>query len=66
MDIKQCASCRVQPLTKDEIGLSRKLLGVQTPELFCLDCMAERMECSVLDLVIKIEEFKRQSCALFK
>lgn len=36
----ECTSCRKMPLAKDEIGASKKLLGVDTPELYCINCLA--------------------------
>lgn len=61
---KTCCNCS-KALTKDEIALSKKLIGTETEEFYCLDCMAEYLGCSVEDLQEKIVEFKEQGCTLF-
>lgn len=61
---KACTDCG-KAITKDEIALSRKLIDVDTTELYCLKCMAENFGCTEEDLKIKIQEFKEQGCTLF-
>ena len=61
---KICAACE-KHLTKDEVALSNKMLGRKTKELYCVDCLAELLDCERDDLEIKIMEFKEQGCALF-
>jgi len=60
----KCCECDVK-IVKDEIALSQKLLGEDTEDLFCLDCLACYLECLRNDLEIKILEFKEQGCTLF-
>lgn len=52
-------------LVKDEIALCKKLLGIDTEDFYCIDCLSEYLECTRGDLEIKIQEFKEQGCALF-
>lgn len=59
-----CADCG-KPITKDEVALSKKLIDLDTEELYCLSCMAENFGCTEEDLRIKIQEFKEQGCTLF-
>lgn len=59
-----CCECG-NGLKKDEVALSKKLLGVDIEDLYCIDCLAEYLECSRIDLEIKIQEFKEQGCTLF-
>ena len=54
------------PLTKDEIGINKKMLGTDMKTFFCMECLAEYLECSVEELLGKIEEFKNEGCTLFK
>lgn len=61
---KRCTECD-KKLAKNEIALSRKLIGDLENDLFCLTCMAEYIGCTEDDLEIKIAEFKEQGCALF-
>ncbi len=63
---QECTSCRKAPLTKDEIGASKKLLGVDTPELYCIDCLAAYLEVTPEDIKDKIRMFKEDGCELFK
>ena len=62
----ECTSCRKRPLTKGEVGASRKLLGVDTPELYCIDCLAAYLEVTPEDIQDKIQMFKEDGCELFK
>ena len=59
-----CCECS-KALVKDESALCKKLLGIDTEEFYCLDCLAEYLECTKSDLEVKIQEFKEQGCSLF-
>ncbi len=59
-----CCECS-KGLKKDEIALSKKLLGADTEDFYCIECLADYLECSRTDLEIKIQEFKEQGCTLF-
>lgn len=58
-----CTTCGKGPLSKEEVGISKKLLD--DGDLYCLDCLAAYFEVDVQDLLDKIEEFKEQGCVLF-
>lgn len=60
-----CAFCGKEKLPKDDIGLNKKLIHRQIERMICLPCMAAYLETTVEELKEKIEEFKRQGCALF-
>ena len=60
-----CVSCCKEKLSKDEIGVNKKLLGESVSEYYCINCLAEYLEVSVEALEEKIEEFKEQGCTLF-
>ena len=60
-----CVSCCKEKLSKDEIGVNKKLLGESVLEYYCINCLAEYLEVSVEDLEDKIEEFNEQGCTLF-
>lgn len=64
---KQVILCRDcgRTLTKDEVGLSKKIISVDTEEFLCLNCMSESLGCEIEDLIVKIDEFKEQGCTLF-
>ena len=61
---KKCCECG-KSLKKDEVALSRKLIGIDTEEFYCIPCMAEYFGCDEEDLIIKVREFKEQGCTLF-
>lgn len=63
---KECQYCHAE-LSRDEIGLSKKLFESETKKgkYSCMQCMSEMLEAPIDDLKAKIEEFKRQGCKLF-
>jgi len=60
-----CAYCDNESLSKDEIGLNRKIIHRQIERMLCLACMAAYFETTEEELREKIQEFKRRGCALF-
>ena len=65
MNIKNCYVCNKERLNKNEIGLTKKLLDMNTKRFFCIDCLAEFLDVDTEFLLVKIEEFKEQGCKLF-
>ena len=65
MKTKECCICFKSPLTKDEIGISKKLIDPDTEKYFCIDCLSDFLECEKQDIYDKIEEFKDEGCTLF-
>ena len=63
--MKTCIACGKEPLSKDEIGINKKLLGEQAENFYCMDCLADYLEVETQDLLDKIEEFKEAGCKLF-
>lgn len=61
----KCLACGKLDLSKDEIGINKKLLGKEVKEFYCLDCLATYLEVTVEDITDKIEEFKAEGCNLF-
>ena len=62
---ESCFVCGKENLSKNEVGLTRKLLNKNANKFFCLDCLAEYLEIEANFLLEKIEEFKEQGCKLF-
>lgn len=60
-----CVICEKQALDKDTIGINKKLLGEEVENYYCMGCLAGYLECSVNELLDKIEEFKAEGCKLF-
>ena len=65
MEKKICYVCGKEELSKNEIGLTRKLLDKASKRFYCLDCLAEYLEVDTEFLLVKIEELKEQGCTLF-
>lgn len=61
----ECVVCGKGNLDKDTVGINRKLLGAGIKNYYCMDCLAEYLECAVDELLDKIEEFKAEGCKLF-
>lgn len=62
----RCYVCDKENLSKDEIGLTKKLISKESKNFFCLSCLAEQLEVTEQELKDKIEEFKEEGCKLFK
>lgn len=60
-----CVICGQSDLSRDAIGINKKLLGERITNYYCLNCLAEYLECTVEELLDKIEEFKAGGCKLF-
>lgn len=65
-EIKKCYVCGKTPLSKDEVGITKKLIDKKTKNFYCLPCLAEQLEVTEEELLAKIEEFKDEGCTLFK
>ena len=62
---KNCVSCGKKDLDKDTIGINKKMLGADIKSFYCMNCLADYLECTTEDLLDKIEEFKDEGCTLF-
>lgn len=65
MKTENCVSCGKTNLTKNEIGINKKLLGESIDNFYCLGCLADYLDVTVQDILDKIEEFKEEGCKLF-
>ena len=61
-----CVICGESTLNKDTIAINQKLLGANIFNFYCMNCLAEYLECTVEELLEKIEEFKEDGCTLFE
>lgn len=59
-----CDDCG-KKLLPDEIGLNKKLCGLDTEEFLCLSCFAQCYQTTEEELLLKIEDFKESGCTLF-
>ena len=60
-----CAYCDKDKLTKNDIGLNKKLIHHQVERMMCMTCMAAYFETTEDELKEMIEGFKQQGCILF-
>lgn len=62
----ECAACGKRPLTKNEVGINKKLLGMKSKNFYCVECLADFLEVEPQDILDKIEDFKNGGCKLFE
>lgn len=62
----ECIVCGKKNIDKNTVGINKKLLGKEIKKFYCMDCLADYLECTVDDLNDKIEEFKDEGCTLFE
>ncbi len=63
---KKCYVCGKEPLIKDEVGLTKKLINKNAKQFYCLACLADELEVTQEELMAKVEQFKEEGCTLFK
>ena len=61
-----CYVCGKNNLSKNEIGITKKLISEKTKQFYCLPCLADYLEVTETELLDKIEEFKEEGCKLFE
>lgn len=62
--METCMKCAA-PLSFNEIGAHKKFLGRGAQTFLCKACLAKKLKVSPAVIDQKIEQFKRQGCALF-
>lgn len=60
-----CAYCFKEKLSKNEVGLNKKLIHPHIERMMCLACIAEHLETTEEEMEEMIERFKWEGCALF-
>lgn len=60
-----CISCHKRISERDVLAVNMKLMGEEVGQFYCLDCLASTLDCTVQDILDKVEEFKSQGCKLF-
>ena len=63
--MSNCKKCGKE-LSGNDIGLTKKLINRGSTEFLCLDCIAEKFDCTKELLEEKIRQFKESGCTLFK
>lgn len=62
--MKTCVNCRKE-LVKDEIALCKKMIGKNTKQFLCMNCLSGYLNTDEDILLGKIEQFKEEGCTLF-
>ena len=62
---ERCQKCGKE-LSKDEIGLHKKLFNRAADSFLCISCSAAYFGVSVALLEKKVQQFKEMGCVLFK
>ena len=65
MNDNKCYVCGKEPLSKNEIGLTKKLINQNAKSFYCISCLAEELDVTVDELKAKIEDFINDGCKLF-
>lgn len=65
MKERSCCVCGKTPLSKNEIGLTKKLIDMTAKSFYCLDCLAEYLEVGTDFLQERVKEYKEQRCQFF-
>lgn len=63
--MSNCKKCGKE-LSGNDIGLTKKLINRGSTEFLCIDCIAEKFDCTKKLLEEKIRQFKESGCTLFK
>ena len=63
--MSNCKKCGKE-LSGNDIGLTKKLINRGSNEFLCIDCIAEKFDCTKELLEEKIRQFKESGCTLFK
>lgn len=63
--MNNCKKCGKE-LSGNDIGLTKKLINRGSTEFLCINCIAEKFDCSKELLEEKIKQFKESGCTLFK
>lgn len=63
--MSNCKKCGKE-LSGNDIGLTKKLINRGSTEFLCIDCIAEKFDCTKELLEEKIRQFKKSGCTLFK
>lgn len=63
--MSNCKKCGKE-LSGNDIGLTKKIINRGSTEFLCINCIAEKFDCSKELLEEKIKQFKESGCTLFK
>mgnify|MGYP006980732697 FL=1 len=59
-----CKKCG-RELTRDEIGVTKRLISRTATEFLCVDCLADYFQCGKSVILDRIRYYKEMGCTLF-
>lgn len=59
-----CLACGV-PLTRDDVGMTKKLINRGAKQFYCIPCLAAYFGVDEAEVLRKLREFKEMGCTLF-
>lgn len=59
-----CMTCG-QPVSRDEMAMTRKLINRGAAQFLCILCLARRFDAPVQELLDRMQDFKDMGCTLF-
>lgn len=62
--MEHCKICG-RELTRDEIGLTKKLINRGATEFLCLDCLSKKFDMTAEECQTLIAHFREAGCHLF-
>ena len=60
----KCRNCKCE-LTRDDVGLYRKIVTREAESFLCIPCLAEKLAVAEEDLCEMVERFRKAGCQLF-
>ena len=61
----RCYRCGREPLSRDEVGLNRKVVNRAVERFLCLSCLAQEFGESEEALIAFADRLRAQGCTLF-
>lgn len=63
---KECCINCGRVLTRDDIGMTKKLMNRGAKQFYCIGCLAAYFEVSEAEVRRKLDEFRQMGCTLFE
>ena len=61
----RCKECQ-RPISRDEVGLTRKLINRGLTEFYCFECLGKIYRLDMKTMKDMVESFRAAGCTLFR